>query len=81
MNIKILGAGCARCRALEKTVREAVADLKSDAVVEDIQDIKKIMEYHVLMTPGLVIDEKLISSGKVLSKDEIIKEIKKASAA
>jgi len=81
MNIKILGTGCARCRALEKVVKDAVAEINADAVVEEVQDIKKIMEYSILMTPGLVIDEKLISSGKVLSRDEVIKEIRKAAAA
>ena len=75
MNIKILGPGCAKCQLLEKTVKEAVAEMKIDATVEEIKDIKKIMEYPILMTPGLVIDEKVVSSGKVLTKAEVAKLI------
>jgi small redox-active disulfide protein 2 len=78
MNIKILGPGCAKCQTLEKTVKEVVGEMKLDATVEEVKDMKKIMEYTILMTPGLVIDEKLVSSGRVLSKDEVTKAITKA---
>ncbi len=80
MNIKILGPGCAKCQLLEKTVKEVVAEMKIDATVEDIKDMKKIMEYPILMTPGLVINEKVVSSGKALSKAEVAKLITNASA-
>ena len=80
MNIKILGPGCAKCQLLEKTVKEAVAEMKIDATVEEIKDIKKIMEYPILMTPGLVIDEKVVSSGRVLSKVEVAKLITAAQS-
>ena len=71
MKIKILGPGCARCRQLEQTVREIIKELGIDAEVEEVKDIKKIMEYRVLTTPGLVINEKLVCSGKIPSKAEV----------
>ena len=79
MNIKILGTGCAKCHALEKTVREVVAEMKIEATIEDVKDMKKILEYPILTTPGLVINEKVVSAGKVPSKTEIATFIEKAS--
>ncbi len=80
MNIKILGPGCAKCQLLEKTVKEVVAEMKLDATVEEVKDMKKIMEYPILMTPGLVINEKVVSSGKALSKAEVTKLITDAKS-
>jgi small redox-active disulfide protein 2 len=75
MKIKVLGQGCAKCKQLEQIVREAVNELGGDIEVEDIQDIKKIMQYPILTTPGLVINEKLVVSGRVPSKAEVTKYI------
>ncbi len=71
MKIKILGPGCARCHQLEKTTREVVTELGITAEIEDVKDIKKIMEYPILTTPGLVVNEKLVVSGRVPSKAEV----------
>ena len=79
MEIKVLGTGCAKCMQLEKTVKEAVKELGIDAKIEEVKDIKKIMQYPILTTPGLVIDEKVVCSGKIPSKDEVKKYIKDAS--
>jgi len=81
MKIKILGTGCPKCKQLEAVTREAVKELGIDAEVEKVKDIVKIMEYPVLATPALVIDEKVVLAGKVPAKDEVAALIKKASGA
>ena len=78
MNIKVLGPGCARCQAMEKTVREVVNELQLDATVEEVKDMKKILEYPILTTPGLVINEEVVSSGKALDKAEVVKFVMNA---
>lgn len=65
MEIKVLGTGCARCKSLEKVTTKAVQELNLDATVEKVEDIQKIMEYAVMRTPALVIDEKVVISGQV----------------
>ena len=72
MKIEILGTGCAKCITLEKVVKEAVAKSGKFIQVEKVDDIMKIMEYQVVSTPGLVIDGNVVSTGKVLSVDEIV---------
>jgi len=71
MEIKILGTGCTKCKALEKTVCEAVAELNLDASVEKIEDIQKIMEFGIMSTPGLVINDKVVLSGKIPRINEL----------
>jgi small redox-active disulfide protein 2 len=78
MNIKILGPGCARCHQLEKTTREVVKELSVDATVEEVKDIQKIMEYPILTTPGLVINEELVCAGRVPTKAELTQLIANA---
>ena len=75
MNIKILGTGCAKCHKLEKLVHEVVTEMGVDTSVEKVSNMKEIMKYPILMTPGLVINEDLLVSGKVPSKAEITKHI------
>ena len=65
MEIKVLGSGCARCKSLEKLTSKAVEELKLDATVVKVEDMQQIMEYAVMRTPALVIDEKVVLSGQV----------------
>lgn len=71
MKIKVLGPGCARCHELERITKEAVQELGIDAAIEYVKDVKKIIEYPILTTPGLVINEELVSSGRVPTKAEV----------
>lgn len=71
MNIKILGTGCKKCQELEKNTRMAVEELQLGAQVEKVEDIKEIMKYKVMSTPALVVDEKVISTGKLLTVNEL----------
>jgi small redox-active disulfide protein 2 len=71
MEIKILGTGCANCKRLEKNAADAVNQLGADVAVTKVEDLQKIMQYGIMRTPGLVIDEKVVSYGKILSVDEI----------
>jgi small redox-active disulfide protein 2 len=65
LNIKILGPGCANCKKLEAITHEAVDGLGLDAQIEKVTDMGRIMDYDVLSTPGLVIDERLVCSGRI----------------
>lgn len=71
MKIKILGPGCARCRQLANATREVVKELGIDASIEEVKDISKIIAYQILTTPGLVLNEQLVCSGRVPTKAEI----------
>ena len=65
MIIKVLGSGCANCVNLEKATRQAIADLGLDATIEKVTDYPTILGYGVMSTPGLVVDEKVVLSGRV----------------
>lgn len=71
MEIKILGTGCPKCKALEKLTREAVEKEGVDAHISKEEDIMKIMEYGVMRTPGLVINDKVVFSGRLPSAKEL----------
>jgi small redox-active disulfide protein 2 len=71
--IEILGTGCQKCIKLAKNAEEAVKGVGEEYEIEKITDLTKIMGYGVMMTPGLVVDGKVVSVGKVLSPDEIKK--------
>lgn len=76
MKIEVLGTGCSKCKILEEATKQAVAQSGIFAQIEKVEDIMKIMEYGVMSTPALVIDGKVISTGKVLSVNEIVEMIK-----
>jgi small redox-active disulfide protein 2 len=78
MDIKVLGTGCAKCKAVEKEVKQVLAELGIEAEVEEVKDMAEIMHYKVMMTPGLAIDGKVVSSGHVPSKADIRKLIEAA---
>jgi small redox-active disulfide protein 2 len=71
MDIKVLGTGCPKCKALEKATREAVAEMGVDANIEKVEDIVKIMGYGIMHTPALVVDGKVVLSGRVATVPEI----------
>ena len=71
MEIKVLGTGCPKCKTLEKHAGEAVNELGINAEIIKEEDILKIMSYGVMRTPGLIINEKVVASGKLLSVHEI----------
>jgi len=71
MIIKILGMGCAKCNKLEEKVKEIAMDNNIEATFQKVTDIQEIMKYKIMMTPGLVINERVMSSG-VIPKDELI---------
>lgn len=73
MNIKILGGGCPNCKKLHENTEEALRQLALQAEIEEVKDIDRIIDYGVMKTPALVVDEKVKASGRVLSVDEIKK--------
>lgn len=71
INIKILGTGCPNCNKLEKETKKAVSNLGIMAEVEKVTDLYEIMTFDILSTPGLVINGKVVSGGRIPSQDEI----------
>jgi small redox-active disulfide protein 2 len=78
LDIKVLGTGCSKCIKLEENVKLAVNDMAVEANVEKITDLNQIMSYGIMMTPGLVINGKVVSFGRVLNSKDITELIKKA---
>lgn len=80
MKIKILGTGCAKCKKLYSEAEKALAASGVDAELEKVEKLNDIMDYGVMMTPALVIDEKVVSSGKIPSTSQIVSWITTAAA-
>lgn len=78
INLKILGTGCSKCKILEKVTTEVVKENNMDADIQKVEDIMQIMNYHIMTTPALVVNEKVVFSGRVPSKSEIKSYIEKA---
>ena len=78
MEIKILGTGCPKCKRLEQLAREAVAEAGIEATIAKVTDVSAIMEYPIVSTPGLVIDEEVKASGRLPQKAEIVGWIQEA---
>ena len=77
MIIKVLGTGCANCKKAKRIARSVVADLGIDATIEEVTDMKEIMSYGFMTTPGIVINEKLVGSGGVPTPQQMAALIKK----
>jgi small redox-active disulfide protein 2 len=71
MVIKVLGTGCANCKKVKAIAADVVKELGIEATIEEITDVKDIMSYGVMQTPGIVIDEKLIGAGGVPTKEQM----------
>jgi len=71
MEIKILGIGCANCKRVESVARQVVEEMGVEATITEVTDMAKIVSYDIVTTPGLVIDEKVVSSGRIPSKAEV----------
>lgn len=71
MEIKVLGTGCAKCKKLEQLTRTAVNELGIEATIEKVEDIYKIMQFGVMSTPGLVVNDKVVLTGRLPKSDEL----------
>jgi len=78
LTIKVLGPGCANCKKLEEIARQAVASLNIESEIIKVTDMQEIIAYDVLQTPGLVINDKLVSSGRIPSPSKVVEWIKGA---
>ena len=75
MIIKILGTGCKKCDTVTKLTKEIIEENGLDATIEKVENMKDIMGYGIMATPGIVIDEAVVSSGTVPSKKKLQKMI------
>jgi small redox-active disulfide protein 2 len=78
LTVKVLGPGCKNCMQLEEIVKMAVTDLGVEADVQKVSDYSEILSYNVMSTPGLVINEQVVSSGRIPSENEVMSWLAKA---
>ena len=76
-SVKVLGTGCAKCNALEAATKAALEQLGMDTTIDHVTDFSQIAAYGVMTTPALVVDGKVVSYGKVLKADEVVKILQK----
>lgn len=79
MDIKVLGTGCPKCKKLEERAKKVVQELGIDAEISKVEDITDIMNYGIRRTPGLVINEKVVFSGRIATEKEITQFIEENS--
>ena len=72
LTIKVLGSGCANCKRLEQIARKVVTEMSLDAEIIKVAEYPDIMKYNILSTPGLVVNEKLVSAGRIPSEAEVV---------
>jgi small redox-active disulfide protein 2 len=80
MEIKILGTGCAKCKQMEKVVREAVDEMSLDATVVKVTELSDIMEYGIMSTPGLVVDGEVRLAGRLPKMAEVKSILERAGS-
>lgn len=80
LTIKVLGPGCSNCVKVENVARKAVTTLGVEATIEKVTDYEQIMQYPILSTPGLVINEQLVSAGRIPAEAEVLNYLRKALA-
>lgn len=76
MNLKVLGGGCSKCETLLSNLKEAVSNTKTEAEIEYITDFSVIAGYGIMSTPALMVDDKIVSMGRVLKVSEIEKYLR-----
>ncbi len=76
ISVKVLGTGCKKCQALEVKIRDLVAANNIDAAIEKVTDIEEMLNYNIMMTPGLVINEQVKSFGVIPKDDQLLNWLK-----
>ncbi len=79
VTIKVLGSGCANCKRLEQIASKVVDTLGIQASIEKVTDFQKIVEYGIMATPGLVVNEKVVSYGRIPSEEEVDAWVREAA--
>lgn len=78
LKIEVLGPGCPKCRTLEKNVRKAVEEMGLEADIRKVESIKDLAARKIMMTPGLAVDGETVSTGRLLSPEQVKKILEKA---
>lgn len=76
LHVKVLGSGCANCKRLEALVRKVVSDAGLDAEIEKVTDYAQMMRWNLMKTPGLVVNDTLVASGRIPAESEIVAWLK-----